>query len=188
MAKEKMYYKKIDKLVEDVEALKMEIEEALGNEKRIINDCKLPDVINIAQTIGTVATTGVGAAGIAGAAGAAYLGPALPLIATMPLSAGLVAWPLIAGVVGAAAIGAVGGGVFKVASKSKKNMELLVEKELQYCYELEALMERLKNQIKLEEKTVEERRKLLMGLYGHTADILNKLISDLRFVEKKKGK
>lgn len=181
MAKEKIKYESMKELVKSVEALKEEIHSALGDETRIASDSKLAMSVDKEWKLTKAQTAGLGAA--AGAAGvAAYFGPALPLIASTTLATGLIAWPLVAAGAGASAIGAVGGKIIhsKVTQKSRQQ---LLEKKVEYIQELQVLQERLKEQIELEIRAVEERRELLEKLHFWTARTIKVLFDDLKITE-----
>lgn len=182
MAKEKIKYESMKELVKSVEALKEEIHSALGDETRIASDSKLAMSVDKEWKLTKAQTAGLGAA--AGAAGvAAYFGPALPLIASTTLATGLIAWPLVAAGAGASAIGAVGGKIIHSKVTQKKSRQQLLEKKVEYIQELQVLQDRLKKQIELEIRAVEERRELLEKLHFWTARTIKVLYDDLKITE-----
>lgn len=178
MGKKKNY--KSLKDLEAVEALKVEVEEALGDDSKTLEDSRIAKALAKEKKMDMKQIAGLGTAGAAGAvgvAGLAYYGAALPLIISTSLVTGIIAWPVV---LAGGAVVAAGSAAKIIHSKTKKSKEeQLVDAKNHYLAEIMTLQDCMNKQIELETRATQSRRVYLNWLYSLLEGTKQELASDL---------
>lgn len=175
MGKKKNYKNLKD--LEAVEALKVEVEEALGDDSKTLEDSRIAKALAKEKKMDMKQIAGLGTAGAVGVAGLAYYGAALPLIISTSLVTGIIAWPVV---LAGGAVVAAGSAAKIIHSKTKKSKEeQLVDAKNHYLAEIMTLQDRMDKQIKLETQATQSRREYLNWLSCLLEGTKRELASDL---------